>query len=243
MPVRRSSTDPHLPLRDASIPLGMLASRGHSTEDLMTKVFKKAACDIMVGELVDLQSCPFLVGSPIARSEYAVVAHIERETPTTVVIGYEGIDHVGYPADRVLTVKPARIYLIPKTLTVCDTPDGDPVIGFVDPASGVAIVDANLSSCSRFQVEPQSYGISLEDVLALKELNEAAQAAAEAALDAMCAPLQEHLQVATGDFAGLYFSASQRCRDVLRTAMEYAVDQIERSKTELVDSEEGEGRA
>lgn len=209
----------------------------------MTKVFKKAAFDIMVGELVDLQSCPYLAGRPIARNEHAVVAHIERETPTTVVIGYEGIDHVGYPTGTVLTVKPAQIYLVPKTLTVCETPDGEPVIGFFDPASGVAIFDANQSSCGRFQVEPQSYGISSEDVLALKELNEAAQAAAEAALDAMCEPLQVHLQVATGDFAGLYFSGKQGRSEVLRTAMEYAVAQIEYSKNELVDSEEGDGRA
>ncbi len=209
----------------------------------MTKVFKKSVLDIMVGDLVDLASCPYLAGRPIAKNEHAVVAHVERETPTTVVIGYEGIDHVGYPVDTILTVKPARIYLIPKTLTVCDTPEGDPVIGFLDEASGVAIFDPKLSTCGRFDVVPESYGISAEDLHALQTINEEARGAAEKALDAMCAHLQDHLLVAQGDFAGLYFSGSANSQAVLRTAMEYAVAQIQYVKADLVDDGHGKGGA
>jgi hypothetical protein len=208
----------------------------------MTKVFKKAARDLVVGDRVDLRDCPYLKHTPIAREMLAEVGSVEHEAPSTIVIGYEGIDHVGYPSDTVLTVRPNQIYLVPKTLTVCDTQDGEPMIGFDDPVSGVAIFDPTTSACGRFQVEPESYGISAEDAQALKSLNDTVKSAAEAALDAMCAPLQEHLGVATGDFAGLYFSGTQNTKEVLRTAMAYAVAQIEYAKTELVDSEEARGQ-
>lgn len=68
----------------------------------MTQV---AVVDLRVGDLVDLESCPYLAAHSSASFEYGRVAHVERETDQCVVIGYEGIDHVGYPADTVLLVQ------------------------------------------------------------------------------------------------------------------------------------------
>ena len=59
---------------------------------------------IAIGDRVDLESCPFLGNRPIAQYEFGVVSHVERETEACVVIGYEGIDHIGYPSDTVLRV-------------------------------------------------------------------------------------------------------------------------------------------
>lgn len=60
----------------------------------MNTISKKVE-DLVLGNRVDLKSCPFLNNHPIAESEYAVVTYIERAMPGCVVIGYEGIDHVG----------------------------------------------------------------------------------------------------------------------------------------------------
>ncbi len=49
-----------------------------------------------------------LKNHPSAASEYGLVARVERETPDCVVIGYEGIDHIGYPVGTVLQVRAAK---------------------------------------------------------------------------------------------------------------------------------------
>ena len=64
--------------------------------------------DLKIGSLVDLASCPFLKNHPSADMQYAEVAHVGREGNGCVVIGYEGIDHVGYAAGTVLTIRTPR---------------------------------------------------------------------------------------------------------------------------------------
>ena len=59
---------------------------------------------LAIGDRVDLESCPYLGHHPMAQFEYGVVAHLERETPECLVVGYEGIDLIGYPVDGVLRV-------------------------------------------------------------------------------------------------------------------------------------------
>lgn len=73
----------------------------------METVSKKVE-ELVVGNLVDLESCPFLKEHPSAKSEFAVVVHTERETDDCVVIGYEGIDQVGYPVGTTLRVRQPR---------------------------------------------------------------------------------------------------------------------------------------
>ena len=60
--------------------------------------------NLLVGDRVDLKSCPLLKEHPSADFEYGLVAHVERETAECIVIGYEGIDHIGYPVGTVLTL-------------------------------------------------------------------------------------------------------------------------------------------
>lgn len=64
--------------------------------------------DLAVGNRVDLSSCPYLKDNPSLHGLYGVVEHVERETPHCVVIGYEGIDHVGYPPGTILQVRTPR---------------------------------------------------------------------------------------------------------------------------------------
>lgn len=64
--------------------------------------------ELVVGNRVALESCPFLNAHPSAKFGYAVVTHVERETPNCVIIGYEGIDHVGYKAGTVIQVRAPR---------------------------------------------------------------------------------------------------------------------------------------
>lgn len=60
---------------------------------------------VLVGDLVDLASCPYLRHHPTAELQYAIVATIDRETATCVAIEYQDIDIVGYPVGTILSVK------------------------------------------------------------------------------------------------------------------------------------------
>ena len=73
----------------------------------METISKKVE-DLAVGNRVDLTSCPYLKNHPSADCEYALVADVERETPDCVVVGYEGIDHIGYQVGTVLQARTPR---------------------------------------------------------------------------------------------------------------------------------------
>jgi hypothetical protein len=60
--------------------------------------------DIKEGMKADLESCPYLKNHPTAEYEYAEVSFVQRETPDCMVIGYEGIDPVGYPVNTELVI-------------------------------------------------------------------------------------------------------------------------------------------
>ena len=64
---------------------------------------------LRLGDKVDLKSCPYLRGHSSAEFEYAEVCYAERETPTCVVVGYEGIDNVGSKPGTTLLAKKRRI--------------------------------------------------------------------------------------------------------------------------------------
>lgn len=56
------------------------------------------------GDLVDLESCPYMRDYPTAEFEYAQVVSVERESANCVAVLYEGIDLVGYPVGTCLEV-------------------------------------------------------------------------------------------------------------------------------------------
>jgi len=78
------------------------------------ETISKMVEDLVVGNRVDLTSCPYLKGHSSADCEYALVAHVERETPDCVVVGYEGIDHIGYQVGTVLQVRTPKNVPDPK---------------------------------------------------------------------------------------------------------------------------------
>lgn len=203
----------------------------------MTKVFKKRASELVQDDQVDLASCPYLHEHSSAEFQFATVSHVQRETIQTVVVTYEGIDDVGYPVDTVLTVNPAPIYLFPHELTVCETMDEDVTIGFNDEATGVTITDPTNSSCGRFLVEPSTYGLTDQDVQALKDLNAELDEAADDAINAFCLRIQGHLRVSDGTLAGMYFSDQKVRAQVKRTALDYAIAEINAGKQQLAETE------
>jgi hypothetical protein len=80
--------------------------------------------DLVAGNMVDLESCPFLKTHPSASSEFASVGLVEREDTDIVVIGYEGIDHVAYPAGTQLLVRVPKDVPDPKVRVQLVTEDG-----------------------------------------------------------------------------------------------------------------------
>lgn len=74
---------------------------------MMTKPVKVS--DINEGDLVDLESCPYLSQSEehqaVVEFEYGVVDYVCRETADCIAIGYQGIDVIGYLLGTVLQVK------------------------------------------------------------------------------------------------------------------------------------------
>lgn len=175
----------------------------------MAKVFKRRVSDLAINDMVDLTSCPYLRNHAMAGMVYGVVAHKEIEDPNTVVIGYEGIDHIGYPVDTVLHVKPAAIYLFPHELVESDH-EGERNIRFFHKGSGVVINDPLMDPTGRVEVDPASeYRLTDADLKALQELNEAVVEAVNDAINAMAKSVQDHLLITTGDFAGRHFSCGR----------------------------------
>ena len=68
--------------------------------------------DLVIGDRVDLQSCPYLKDHPFAEFEYAQVAYFNDEG-SAIVIGYDGIDHVGYPKGTILMSRPGEALEFP----------------------------------------------------------------------------------------------------------------------------------
>lgn len=75
-----------------------------ATSEAATGLVPTPVQRIRVDDLVDLESCPYLNRHPSAKWEYALVGHVEQETPGCVAIGYEGIDVIGYSTDTMLNV-------------------------------------------------------------------------------------------------------------------------------------------
>lgn len=69
---------------------------------------KTSVLDLRVGDLVDLESCPYLWDHPMAKFDYGVVYQVGHETPECVVVWYEGIDAVGYPTGTILEVRESK---------------------------------------------------------------------------------------------------------------------------------------
>ena len=61
--------------------------------------------DLVEGDRVDLETCPFLKELPTAQMEWAIVTNVTQETPMCVAVDYEGIDRVGYLKGTTLRVR------------------------------------------------------------------------------------------------------------------------------------------
>ena len=76
--------------------------------------------DIRVGDLVDLESCPFLKDDPCAEFELAKVYAVKRGTANCVTISYEGMyegmDKVGYDVGTKLRIRKWEIKELDKAL-------------------------------------------------------------------------------------------------------------------------------
>ena len=205
----------------------------------MTKVFKRHVSDLAINDMVDLTSCPYLRNQTMAGMLYGVVAHKEIEDDKTVVIGYEGIDHIGYPKGTVLYVMPAPIYVFPHELVEFELGQYELGIRFYDKEAGVVIDDPLMDTTGRIEVDPAvAYLLSEEDVKALNDLNAAVDAAVEDAINAMAKSIQDHLLITTGDFASLHFAGGQGHRKFKKVAIRYALAEIAGTKAELVTIEE-----
>lgn len=64
----------------------------------------KQAQHLKPGDLVDLESCPYLKHDRMAEFVYGVVEGVEAETPDCIVVDYQ-IGTVAYPAQQLLEVE------------------------------------------------------------------------------------------------------------------------------------------
>lgn len=95
-----------------------------------------------------------------------------------------------------------------------------PVFGF--SINGMFIHDPFFSQCGRFEVNPtETYGLSLEDANRLVALNKLVDTATQAALDAGCLAVQQALDIATGDVAGMHFSGPDQVGQVAWAMVHY----------------------
>ncbi len=66
---------------------------------------RKQVEDLVTGDLVDLETCPFLKHDPLAPYEYGRVDSVELEdNGNCVVVYYENFSATGYPAGTELNI-------------------------------------------------------------------------------------------------------------------------------------------
>jgi hypothetical protein len=95
-----------------------------------------------------------------------------------------------------------------------------PVFGFV--INDMFISAPTISSCSRFEVDPQvEYGLSPKEVEDLNALNMLLDTATQAALNHGCLAIQEALGIESGDVAGVHFSGAAQVAPVAQAMMDY----------------------
>ncbi|MEX3983633.1 hypothetical protein AB4Y45_32145 [Paraburkholderia sp. EG287A] len=91
---------------------------------MQTQTATKKVEDLVAGNMVDLESCPFLKKHPSAATEFASVSMVKREGSDTVVVAYEGIDQVGYKVGTDLQVRVPKDVADPAVRVQLVTEDG-----------------------------------------------------------------------------------------------------------------------
>lgn len=69
-----------------------------------TETVEVKVSDLREGDKVDLESCPYLHHYPIAEFEYVEVVEVTQETPTCIVVGYDGVGCAAYDPNQVLRI-------------------------------------------------------------------------------------------------------------------------------------------
>lgn len=106
-----------------------------------------------------------------------------------------------------------------------DASTGLPVLGF--EVKAMFIHDIFLSECGRFTVDPvATYGVSLEDAQALKQLNQGLLDATDDAINAGCSSLQTLLGVTDGGIAGVCFSGDAQRAPIAQALAEYLLTEV-----------------
>lgn len=77
-------------------------------------------------------------------------------------------------------------------------------------------------------------GLSDEEASYLKKVNDLLDSSTTRALDELCLSVQEGLGIATGDYAGLYFSGCHKANPLREMIAEYLLSEI-RNKAEEED--------
>jgi hypothetical protein len=119
-------------------------------------------------------------------------------------------------------------------LSIQDNVDGLACLGFEH--DGFFIFDPFVSECSRFEVDPATYGLTAEQAAFIKSFNEALEHAAEAAINAGAKVMQDALGVTTGDFAGQYFSGEFECNKIRHALAVYALEEYDNQHRVIAES-------
>ena len=89
------------------------------------------------------------------------------------------------------------------------------------------IFEPHESPCGRFVVDPaEAYGLSPEQAGTLVSLNNQIHEATQAAIDAGCLSIQEHLGIESGDQAGVIFSEDDIVNNIGLSMATYLAHEI-----------------
>jgi len=95
----------------------------------------------------------------------------------------------------------------PHDLMMTEDPMGTPQVAF--GFESMAIYDASISDCGRFEANADHYGLTEDQHTAFQGIRMLLDDAVNDALDAGCIKLQMALGVEAGDVAGVFFSGDE----------------------------------
>lgn len=94
------------------------------------------------------------------------------------------------------------------------------------------IFDPSLSSCGRFVVHREHYGLTEQELNDFSILGDLLSEAVESAINAGAKDIQGFLGVESGDFAGIFFSEDEQKNGLRRMLGSYMLDQIVEAVTD-----------
>ncbi|MDP3351719.1 MAG: hypothetical protein Q8S92_22265 [Hydrogenophaga sp.] len=175
----------------------------------------------------------------------ATVRKVSFEQSDFVTIGFTlnpTLETVVLPATRVVKLKVPPIMEFPHELTSAEHPQTSRyILGF--EFEGTAIADPSMSQCSRFEVSPETYGLTEDHLQALADFNNAFDDAVVAAIRTFEQAIEKEVGIVEDVGTAAIYANPVCVVDVRNALIEHAAKHVAHAKSVVAFFNGTQGKA